>query len=1239
MKRILLSFLTLCFALSITAEPVGKQAALYTAQNFMLAKGKQINAVQKPFKAPRKGAQTTSEEEAYYFVFNAGNNGGYVIVSGDDRTEPILGYVEEGSFDPENIPENMRSWLQGYADEIKYIVDNDIKQGDPRIKKRNKVIGTKHSVAELLKSRWNQGHPYNLTCPKYYKGDGTQHYPAAGCVATAMAQVMYFYKFPNKTKAIIPAHSNKYTLDNGTEKTVQVNAVPRNTLIDWENMRDTYSCNDQHVHDAQDTAVANLMLYCGQAVKMGWGASSGASTSRARDVYVNYFGYDARAYWGSRDSYTIDEWFDMLYNDICAGYPVLFAGHSSGGGHAFVLDGFDGDNLFHVNWGWGGSSNGWFLVGILNPGDTSGMGASSSSDGYSMSQGAVFNLRTPDTPKDDPQLSISDVTINSTRITAKFTNKTGSTGTFNVGIVMQNEDGTLSLVGTRQNISSMGDGVSATKSFAILNKLPQGTFKLSPASKSIKSNVWHPKYNMRGQYIEAVVDSLNNLDLHFINPDYEDIRIDTIIFPGTRIVGQEQEVKVRFRNEGKEYFKTVYLFASKTDTKVYTESKSKVAVRSGESIDVSYFFKPEETGTYNLWLCTDDKGNNVMGQGTIDIITEAEATKANLSVSSYQISNATNGIVYGKRLIGTATIRNNGLLEYNGSVKFQIWSQKVGDSKAYSGSSRSYNVVIPRGKSSTVEFEFDNLNEGYYYRFKVTYGSQEGTLGSGGIWDHKWEMKAGLLTWKTDGTIAGKAYSSTITTASNICGVYANCSKINRMVPNRTNPNAIYAFASGMEIPASLDTTNVVSGNHANYIDLVNDKPFFIPSSFDADSASYTYTFDDTEDGTMWHAFTMPFEVDSIFIDDEEVSLEDSTNHFWIYEFAAQSEKGEVIFAPATELRSNTPYIIAGDTKMAGRSIVFRSHDVPFYKTGSDKMLVTSPDYKFHGNTFAPKLKDCYILNAEGTAFEYITTTKILPAQAPYFTTNLPEELRLDSIVLPEIPVVEERYLAITDETDTLAIEEVMEGYTVDFTHNFNGMWEAIYLPFSLNYEAIQNDFDLAEIDCILQSDENNDGVADFIVLSVMGFKGEQTEPNMPYLIRAKQVGEQTITLENTCLYPTAINTIDCSSTKTNYEFIGWYNTQDEASELGEYYVVKGGSLVNGESELAPCRWYMKATARMGEINLPSQIRIINADEVITGISSITEKAERTHIYNLAGQRLDKMQKGINIVNGRKVLR
>ena len=1021
MKKAILSLLSLCIALMLSAEPVGKQAALFTAKSYMLAKGKTIADTPQPWhgatsssRAKASGYQEETEGgEPYYYVFNAGNDGGYVIVSGDDRTEPILGYVDHGTFDPDNIPENMRSWLQLYADQIKYIIDNDIQPGSPLIKKRNKVRGTKHSVPELLTTRWNQGRPYNITCPEYYLEKDKNEAealplktgPATGCTATAMAQVMYFYRHPEMTKAIIPSYSITYTSEkNGSQKTVTQKAIPRNTPIDWDNMQDTYSWEDGHVANAQDSAVANLMHYCGQAVNMHYGPSSGANFSA--EAYIKYFGYDNSCYVGERYDYFIDDWFDMLYNEIEQGYPVLFSGFSSGGGHAFVLDGFDGDNLFHLNWGWGGGSNGWFLVGILNPGDNSGIGASSSSDGYSMGQRALFNLRLPDDNKADTYLFIKDVAVTSTSIRATFENRTGASGSFNTGIVKVEDDGSYTLVGAQQSIANMENSSSQTKTFNIRGKLSEGTYKLSPASKAPRNTVWLPKYNMRNHYIEAVVDSEGNLKLTPVDIDNgNDISIDTIVFPGTRIVGKEQEVKVTYRNNGNEYFREIHFFASQTQQKVYTECRAPVAVRKGETVDVSYFFTPDETGTYNLWFCTSSSGSGVIGQGTMEVIEEKDAPKASLTVSSYTITNAVSGVVYGKRLVGTAKIKNNAKKEFNGPIRLMIWNQPNSSGNAYGGSSHTYDVVIPTGKTVNLDFEFENLSENNKYYISASFVNHTGTFSNSGVWDlGGWEMKSGLATWKTNGTIAGLAYRSSLSAATNVCGLYADCNKITRLTPNK-NPNTIYAFASRMEVPASLDTCNTVHGNRANRISLESDKPFYAPVSFDADTASFTYTFPETETGTGWHALTMPFEVDSIFVDDEFVSLEDTTKHFWIYEFAAESNNGQVIFKPATVLRGATPYIIAADATMAGRSVTFRSHNVPFYKTGSDKMVVTSSGYKFHGITYAPTVKDCYLLNEEGTAFEYVTTNKVLTALNSYFTTDLPEETRPQSIVLPDVPV------------------------------------------------------------------------------------------------------------------------------------------------------------------------------------------------------------------------------------------
>ena len=211
MKRIVFAIVLSAWAAAgVNAESVSKTQAFSAAQHYLLSKGKILNQSRTPYRSVRR--VNGQPESAYYYVFNAEGGNGYVIVSGDDRTPEILGYVDEGTFDEDNIPENMKSWLQLYVDQIKYLADNNITVNKNAIRARARAQATRHSVPELLTTRWNQGRPYNLTCPDYYLEDDEKEAtalplrngPATGCTATAMAQVMNFYKYPPKLKAATP---------------------------------------------------------------------------------------------------------------------------------------------------------------------------------------------------------------------------------------------------------------------------------------------------------------------------------------------------------------------------------------------------------------------------------------------------------------------------------------------------------------------------------------------------------------------------------------------------------------------------------------------------------------------------------------------------------------------------------------------------------------------------------------------------------------------------------------------------------------------------------------------------------------------------------------------------------------------------------------------------------------------------------------------------------------------------
>lgn len=285
----------------------------------------------------------------YYYVFNADGGKGFVIVSADDRVSEILGYCPQGSFDADEIPSNMVAWLQGYADQIKYIQDNDIPLALTR-----SYGESKPAVAPLLKTKWAQGTPFNNDLP-IYNGQRC----ITGCVATALAQVMYYYQYPVGKTTEIPGYTTR-------TNRIKVNRLPA-TTFNWSQMALSYKGNTT---SAQNAAVAHLMEYCSKAVQANLDPSAtGASMYNQKDALYLYFGYRNSLKLKDRNYMSTTQWSQMLYEEVAAGRPVLYAGFPSyGSGHAFVLDGYDGSGMFHFNWGWGGYCDGYFKLDALTPG-------------------------------------------------------------------------------------------------------------------------------------------------------------------------------------------------------------------------------------------------------------------------------------------------------------------------------------------------------------------------------------------------------------------------------------------------------------------------------------------------------------------------------------------------------------------------------------------------------------------------------------------------------------------------------------------------------------------------------------------------------------------------------------------------------------------------------------------------------------------------------------------------------
>lgn len=301
------------------------------------------------------------------YAFDRGTANGFVVVAGDDRAPQILGYTDTGSFDISNMPENMRWWIQQYEQQMRYLQDN------PKARltspKRNVNV-----VAPLLgEIEWNQESPYNANCPymSYYDEDEEKTVSGkapTGCVATALAQVMRYHKWPNESKGNISYTT--YTLKQNI--TADLNAT-----YNWDLMLPTYT--GVTATDEQKAEVAKLMYNVGAALKSDYTPSgTGATDVDVVPTLVRYFNYDPGARYVQRDYTAVNLYEQGLINEIEAGRPVPYGGVTKKNeGHFFVLDGINEDGYYHINWGWGGLSNGYFLISSLDP-DAQGVGGSTS---------------------------------------------------------------------------------------------------------------------------------------------------------------------------------------------------------------------------------------------------------------------------------------------------------------------------------------------------------------------------------------------------------------------------------------------------------------------------------------------------------------------------------------------------------------------------------------------------------------------------------------------------------------------------------------------------------------------------------------------------------------------------------------------------------------------------------------------------------------------------------------------
>lgn len=359
MKRTTTILIAICVsALFANGKQISQNAALSAARKY--SRTGQV--------APAKNLRSDKTNNAPYYAFNLEQ--GYVIVSGDDEMTELVGYAENGFFDAENVPPQMQLWhINGYAEYVAAVQSGKAKARKILLSDSPSVV-----VEPLVTTKWNQDAPFNNFAPEYTDDNNNTQRCATGCAATAMAQIMKFHNWPEQGVG-------HYSYEHQSFGTISSNFSEH--VYDWTNMIDRY--NNGEYSNVQADAVALLMKDCGVSLNMNYGPVSGASIYSYTPAFKNYFRYSSRTV--NRSGCETAEFTKIITDELQEGRPIIYCGTGEDGGHAFVVDGYDTNYFLHVNWGWGGYSDGYFDMNYMDP---TGLGIGGGSGAFKWNQGIVL---------------------------------------------------------------------------------------------------------------------------------------------------------------------------------------------------------------------------------------------------------------------------------------------------------------------------------------------------------------------------------------------------------------------------------------------------------------------------------------------------------------------------------------------------------------------------------------------------------------------------------------------------------------------------------------------------------------------------------------------------------------------------------------------------------------------------------------------------------------------------------
>lgn len=703
------------------AERISEQQACAVAQSFFSKKNVEATPQLAMRINSKKNPLKTASQVASLYVFNSGNTDhGWVVVAGDDRVRPVLAYSDEGVFDASCMPPAMQEMLEDYANQIENLTNESTTYNAPAI--------DGYSIYPLLTTKWGQSWPYNLSCPKF---DGQN--AVTGCVATALAQVMFFHRHANMTQNI-PAYSTEF----GNYESLSP------TTFNWGAMRNTYSEDDTSITPTSKYAVATLMKYCGYAMQMIYGKDASAAFVSPNGI-ARYFGYDPSVTLKARVDHSRQQWHQMIFNELSQRRPVIMSGDNlaTGGGHAFVCDGYDGDGHYHINWGWKGLSDGYFEIDLF----TDGPGRSAHSFIAYLQAAIGLKPSTGSSTQDGSNLELSctqsnyepNVTIVKGSRSSKQEDYTikAQAMMFNMTVIDNYFDlgWELSYWGIAPNYYiaksnnlikyRQGHGVETTINFGA--GTGSGLYILFPVCRLHGTSEWK-RVIYSGQNYAIMISTVDNtLNVKHVSTNYlnEILEFEGAELRGIRKVGRILDACITFKSIPTN-FPLLYLF-------VNNELVGMTSLYDEDTNQAHIYFTPETAGTKQMKITTSPEGNNAVYQSSAYIST---ATPASLSLYTH-IPSMVNGVIKSTQAKIFTDVINRNSDTFNDAIYYLIEKQ-MPDMSYRTLDFREEKISVQGNGMKQFFFFLSNLDNACTYRVTTYY------------YNEKALVKQGILTFKMD---------------------------------------------------------------------------------------------------------------------------------------------------------------------------------------------------------------------------------------------------------------------------------------------------------------------------------------------------------------------------------------------------------------------------------------------------------------------------------------------------------